>query len=91
VQQDNFFSEKLIDALLCECVPIYWGCPNIGEFMDTSGMIICKDEAELRSAILAASPEGYQRRLPALRAIKEVAAGYAQLDLCAAQALSDSL
>jgi hypothetical protein len=91
VQQANFFSEKLIDAIVCECVPIYWGCPNIGEFMDTSGMVICNDEAELREAIRSANPKDYLRRLPALRAIKEVAAGFADLETRAAQALFDSL
>jgi len=31
-QQDNYFSEKLIDCYLFWTMPIYWGCPNISEF-----------------------------------------------------------
>lgn len=91
VRQRNYFSEKLIDAVLCDCVPIYWGCPNTGDFMDTSGMVICQDEAELRAAIAAASAKDYALRLPALRAIKDLAAGFDHLETRAAQALQDTL
>jgi len=35
----NYFTEKLIDCLLTKTVPIYWGCPNIGDFFDTRGII----------------------------------------------------
>ncbi len=31
-REDNFFSEHLLDAIAYGCVPIYWGCPNIGEY-----------------------------------------------------------
>lgn len=39
-QQDNYFTEKIIDCFLCKTVPIYWGCPNIGDFFSTKGIII---------------------------------------------------
>jgi hypothetical protein len=90
VQQPNYFTEKLIDAILCDCVPIYWGCPNIGDFMDTRGMILCQNEAEMRTAIAAASEADYAARLPALRAIKETAAGFDHLETRAAEALRAS-
>ncbi|MDB4458983.1 glycosyltransferase family 10 [bacterium] len=31
-QQPNYWTEKLADAYLAWCVPIYWGCPNIGDY-----------------------------------------------------------
>jgi hypothetical protein len=31
-QEQNFFTEHLIDALAFGCKPIYWGCPNIWEY-----------------------------------------------------------
>lgn len=34
--ENNYFSEKLIDCLLTKTIPIYWGCPNISDFFDTS-------------------------------------------------------
>ena len=36
-QEKNFFSEHLIDAIAYGCLPIYWGCPNIGEWFDRKG------------------------------------------------------
>lgn len=30
--QKNYWTEKLADAYLAWCVPIYWGCPNIDDF-----------------------------------------------------------
>ncbi|HEY9038818.1 MAG TPA: glycosyltransferase family 10 [Roseovarius sp.] len=79
VREPNYFTEKLVDAILCQTVPIYWGCPNIGDFFDTSAMIICENEADLRAAILAASEQGYAERLPALTEMRQVAAEYGDL------------
>ena len=90
-RERNYFSEKLLDAVLCETVPIYWGCPNIGDFMDTDGMILCESEADLRRAVMAASEAEYAARLPALRAIKGVADSYGDVEKRAAQSVLDSL
>ena len=35
-QEINYFTEKLIDCLITKTIPVYWGCPNISEFFDTS-------------------------------------------------------
>ncbi|PVA10290.1 hypothetical protein DC366_08580 [Pelagivirga sediminicola] len=87
VREPNYFTEKLIDALLCRTVPIYWGCPNIGEFFDTSGMILCEDEADLKAAILAATPQDYEARLPALMGAQPQAAEYGDFYRRAAEAV----
>lgn len=31
-QHPNYFTEKFTDAIVCWCIPIYWGCPNISEY-----------------------------------------------------------
>jgi len=31
-QQTNYWTEKLADAYLSWCVPIYWGCPNLNDY-----------------------------------------------------------
>jgi hypothetical protein len=87
VRETNYFTEKLIDAILCRTVPIYWGCPNIGDFLDTSGMVLCDSEEELRAAILAASQTAYQARLPALTSIQEAAGEYGAFERRAAEAV----
>ncbi|CAK9081454.1 unnamed protein product [Durusdinium trenchii] len=40
----NYFSEKLLDALLARCIPVYWGCTNIGEFFDVAGFVVVEGE-----------------------------------------------
>lgn len=39
-RQQNYFTEKLIDCLITKTIPIYYGCPNISEYFDTSGWIL---------------------------------------------------
>lgn len=54
--QPNYFTEKLIDCLITKTIPIYYGCPNIEEFFDTSGWIRLKaidPEERLRELIAA--------------------------------------
>lgn len=91
VQEPNYFTEKLLDAILCETVPIYWGCPNIGDFFAGEGVIVCRNQAEIEAALQRVSPEDYARRLPILRKAKPVAAHFADLYGRAARALLDSL
>lgn len=86
----NYFTEKLLDAVLCQTVPIYWGCPNIGDFVDTSGMILCDSEAALQGAITRISPEDYAARLPALRALEGKADYYGDILKRAAVAVRDA-
>lgn len=37
--RDNYFSEKIIDCFATKTIPIYWGCPNIGEYFDEKGIL----------------------------------------------------
>ncbi|MBQ0804719.1 MAG: hypothetical protein KBT65_07625 [Sulfitobacter sp.] len=91
VREKNYFTEKLVDAVLCESVPIYWGCPNIADFMDTSGMIICETEDDVKRAMLDASDAQYDGLAICLRKAKEQAAAFANLELRAAETLKASL
>jgi hypothetical protein len=79
VREASYFTEKLVDAVLCRCVPIYWGCPNVGDFFDTSGMIVCGSEAEVRAAMEAASVQDFEARAPALDGMRDAAADYGDL------------
>lgn len=42
----NYFTEKLLDAMLSGCIPVYWGCPNIGDFFDARGLVEVQGGAE---------------------------------------------
>jgi hypothetical protein len=65
VRQRGYFTEKLIDAILCRTIPIYWGAPDIGDRFDTAGMIVCDSEAAIIDACRRATPETYAAILPA--------------------------
>lgn len=90
VRERNYFTEKLIDAVLCQCVPIYWGCLNLSDFMDVSGMVICETQDQVRRAVLAISEADYAARLPGLLKAQAAAASYADIYKRAAQAVLDA-
>lgn len=41
--QTHYFTEKLIDCLITKTIPIYYGCPNISDYFDTTGWILLTD------------------------------------------------
>lgn len=66
-KQDYYFTEKIIDAFVTGTVPIYWGCPSIGKFFNTEGMIIFDTIDELMRIVPALTVADYIKRLPAIR------------------------
>ena len=38
-RRNDFFSEKLVDPLITMTIPIWWGCPNIDEYFNPSGIL----------------------------------------------------
>lgn len=48
---DNYFTEKILDCFLTGVVPIYRGCPNIGEFFNLDGIITFNTREELVDVI----------------------------------------
>jgi len=76
-REPSYITEKLIDALLCKTVPIYWGAPDVGQFFDAKGMIICNSHAEIMAAVRCVSEADYSARLHAIDANQKEAARYA--------------
>lgn len=37
--RNGYFTEKIVDAILGECLCFYWGCPNLDEFIDSRAFI----------------------------------------------------
>jgi hypothetical protein len=72
-REPSYFSEKLIDALLCETVPIYWGAPDIADYFDPAGLILCESEADIMAALRQMSEADYERRKTALAANRATA------------------
>lgn len=60
----NWFTEKLIDCMVTKTVPIYWGCPNIGDWFDIRGFIIANDFNEIINACNSLDKDTYEKMLP---------------------------
>lgn len=73
---DYYFSEKLIDCLSQGTVPIYWGCPSIGDFFNPDGIMQFDDMKELKHHLNRISIEDYESRLEAIRENFELAKMY---------------
>jgi hypothetical protein len=65
-RSDYYFTEKLMDSFVTGTVPIYWGCPSIGDFFNLDGMIIFNDVEDLLSKLNLLSLEQYNNMLPAI-------------------------
>lgn len=66
----NYFTEKIHDALLMECLPFYWGCPNIDAHLDPQAFIqLPLDDFERSRALVreAIANDEWHKRLPAIR------------------------
>ena len=71
--QKSYFTEKIIDALVLETVPIYWGAPDIGNFFDMGGIIQCRTKDEILRALKMIGENDYNSRRAAIRKNKESA------------------
>jgi hypothetical protein len=46
-QMKDYFTEKISDALLSWCMPIYWGCPNILDYFPRDSLHILSDKKDI--------------------------------------------
>lgn len=83
----GYFTEKLVDALLCETVPIYWGAPDVTSYFDTDSMIICTSEAEILTAMRMVDAKLYDGMRPALLRAKTQAIAVKDYTYLAAESL----
>lgn len=67
-KQENYFTEKLIDCFVTKTIPIYWGCPNIGDFFRVDGMILLDTSTfeEFKAKIDTLTPETYAAKREAI-------------------------
>jgi len=65
-KKDYYFSEKLIDCFVTGTIPIYWGCPSIGDFFDLGGVITFDTVEELGIILNTLNEELYLDKLQSI-------------------------
>ena len=90
-REPSYITEKLIDALRCRAVPIYWGAPDVAKIFDPAGLIECRTVADILAAIQNASAEDYDRRRTAIEANARIADHYADVHRRAAEIIRNAV
>jgi len=91
VRERSYFTEKLVDALICRTIPIYWGAPDIAQYFDPLGMIICNSAEEILQAISRLPETPTPDMLDATERNRSSALVYANLDRRIAETILDTV
>ncbi len=70
----NYYTEKLIDGILAECLVFYWGCPNIRDFFDERAYVkleLADFEKDFQTIVRAIEENWWEKRLPYIREAKQ--------------------
>jgi hypothetical protein len=62
-KQKNYFTEKIVDCFVTKTIPIYWDCPNIGDFFDLNGIITVNSVEEIISVCNNINEDMYGKML----------------------------
>ena len=79
VSESDYFTEKLLDCMLCGTLPIYYGPKNIGEYFNLLGIIACDSIAEFQASIAATVNPPNESQLAAMAENRQIALGYSNL------------
>jgi len=63
-RKDEYFTEKLVDCMQAETVPIYWGFPSLARVFDPRGVLAFTTLEELGALLAGLSLEAYERMRP---------------------------
>lgn len=66
-RRKDWFSEHLLDCIAYGTIPIYWGCPNIGQYLDIEGILPIANQAALEDLLPYLTPSLYEYMLPYAR------------------------
>ena len=77
VRAKYYFTEKLIDCFMVGTIPIYWGCSNLQDYFDMSGVIVINNEYDLVKLLPTLNESFYNDKLSVVKANYEAAKHYA--------------
>lgn len=69
-QENGYFTEKIVDGILAECLCFYWGCPDIGKYIDSRAYILLpldNPEECLRIITEAINNNEWEKRIEYIR------------------------
>ena len=46
---NNYFTEKITDCFANGTIPVYWGCPNIGQYFNEDGILLLTEDFDINS------------------------------------------
>ena len=72
--ENNYFTEKLTDAILSECLCFYSGCPNISKFIDEKSYVkidLQNPEKAYRTVLDCIENGEWEKRIEYIRSAKE--------------------
>ena len=70
----NYYTEKLIDGILGECLTFYWGCPNVRKYIDNRAYVqleLSNFEKDYETIMRAIEEDLYTQRLPFIKEAKK--------------------
>lgn len=71
--EHNYVTEKLIDAILSECLCFYWGCPNLESYIDSRAFIrldLDDHKGSLKKIEEAILGNEWEKRISVIRQMK---------------------
>lgn len=74
VSEVNYFTEKIIDPILCETLCFYWGCPNIKNFLHEKSYIpidLNRPQIAIKTIIDSINNNEYEKRLKYIKETKK--------------------
>ena len=74
IDQINYFTEKILDPIVCETLCFYWGCPNIKNYLHEKSFInvdLEKPNIALDTIIKSIQNNEYEKRLKYIKETKK--------------------
>jgi len=75
----DYFTEKIMDCFMTKTIPIYWGCPNIGDYFNTDGIITFESDEDLFGIINSLDENSFKSRESSIMENYEKALPYRDL------------
>jgi GR25 family glycosyltransferase involved in LPS biosynthesis len=70
----NYATEKIWEPLMCECLPFYWGCPNLETYIDPQAFVRLPLEDPTKASEIvrkAVEEDWWSQRIDAIRSAKQ--------------------